>query len=212
VSIEHLQPWPKVHDFVVEECLPLTWADFLCGYVHAGQVVAGVEVPRVEVILSACGAIPLCVRGEPKRGGRRRVVRLHRRMLACPSCERPCDAIFLPPPNALNRRWACRWCLNLIYVSQTKRPKNDSLRGVLSPRKTRTAERQHRDSIWKPTPRLRRDLQRAAALPLLQSFSVFSELIERHEMRLPWWIRDAQKILDDDAASNAAASDSPGSL
>jgi hypothetical protein len=83
--------WPKLHSFVVQECLALNAACYLAGdFENLPDYVKMVERPA-----GSCRRRPY---------------------LVCPACGALCEYLYLPPtPDPV---WRCRKCHGLIYSSQ----------------------------------------------------------------------------------------------
>lgn len=84
--------WPKLHDYVVEECEALTARDARLGaWSPPGH-------PTLRLVA--------------RRGGC-----FMQWWLCCPTCGRRCGALYRPPGFA-SAEWRCRLCWSLVYASQ----------------------------------------------------------------------------------------------
>jgi hypothetical protein len=136
------QRWPKKHKYVVQQCRAVNAHDLL-------NAKAGIYPPEWKEMLPS--GVKLVVR---------RAGCVKRHYIQCPKCLRPCENLFLPPPEARPREWACRRCNSLVYASQRcGRGKRNILSRIDSPRKT-TSRILHPDRYecsvypeWYPTDR-----------------------------------------------------------
>jgi len=111
--------WPKKHRYVVQQCRAINAHDFL-------NARAGLYPPERKKIL------PRGMKIVVRRAG---CVKKH--YIQCPKCSRLCENLFLPPPEARPREWACRKCNSLVYASQRfGRGKRNILSRILAPRKS----------------------------------------------------------------------------
>lgn len=97
--------WPRVHDYVVEECLELHVSDVLAVSppTWQRQLVRRWQpdprhAPRLWLVLAPAGYA-------------------ERWRFCCPTCRRHCEALFVAP-GAMQTDLRCRTCWSLIYASQ----------------------------------------------------------------------------------------------
>jgi hypothetical protein len=121
--------WPRVHDLLVEECLPLMVSDIIAGLPYPAR-------RHLERWRSPTYGLTLVAR----QAGRAR-----RWSVLCPACLSRRHALYRPPDHR-DAPWRCRACLDgvgAIYASQ-RFGRRHPLRRLLTPRKRVIAQRQAR--------------------------------------------------------------------
>src|SRR5262245_48118939 len=98
-----LQKWPKRHAHVVEECATVDVRDTISAFVPPDPNLRPIwqpapEFPWLRLVARIAGPF-------------------WRWWFLCPSCQRHCETLFLPP-GAPQYQWRCRACWNLVYASQ----------------------------------------------------------------------------------------------
>jgi hypothetical protein len=155
--------WPKRHRWTIQECKPLSVADFV--QARTGMIRA--RLPDVRIVEQAAG----CVR---------------RSYVVCPKCRNLCQHLYLPPET--RRSWACRKCHNIIYASQRYGRKH-LLRRILPPRAR--LNRIIRNPVF-PNPEWWPDIPSTRGRNPFRNFKALTDAVAKYaadRQRLPWWKR-----------------------